>query len=60
MMDSEGIFKGDFVLYDVCFIIDFRMEPFPLPRCDSTQLCSDVDDTFKGISVNGAHPEVDA
>lgn len=58
MMDSEGVLKGHFVPYD--FIIDFRMEPFPLPRCDSPQLCSDVDDTFKGISVNGAHPELDA
>lgn len=47
--------RGILVLHDFCFIVDFRIELPPLPRYDSTRLCSYVDDTFKGVSVNGAH-----
>lgn len=54
--DGQCPFPGGIlVLHDFCFIVDFRIELLPLPRYDSTHLCSYVDDTFKGVSVNGAH-----
>lgn len=54
--DGQCLFpRGILVLHDFCFIVDFRIELLPLPRYDSTHLCSYVDDTFKGVSVNGAH-----
>lgn len=48
------------MLRDFCCTIGFSIEPPSLPRGDSTQLCSDVDDAFKGISINGADLEVAA
>lgn len=55
--DGQCLFpRGILVLHDFCFIVDFRIELPPLPRYDSTHSMFYVDDTFKGVSVNGAHP----
>lgn len=39
-MDCVRDFQGNSGVHNFSFITDFRTEPFSLPRCDSTQLCS--------------------